>query len=118
MVLYDAYALGVFARGGMIAASGGLAAVAVAIRMSVWRSREAKSAATYGSARWATAEEVQATGLLAADGVILGRDDQAYLRHDGPEHVLCFAPTRSGKGVGIVIPTLLTWPGSAIVHDI
>ena len=25
---------------------------------------------------------------------------------------------RSGKGVGLVIPTLLTWPGSAIVHDI
>ena len=43
---------------------------------------------------------------------------RAYLRHDGPEHVLCFAPTRSGKGVGLVIPTLLTWPGSAIVHDI
>jgi type IV secretion system protein VirD4 len=41
-----------------------------------------------------------------------------YLRHDGPEHVLCFAPTRSGKGVGLVVPSLLTWPGSAIVHDI
>ena len=41
-----------------------------------------------------------------------------YLRHDGPEHVLCFAPTRSGKGVGLVVPTLLTWSGSAIVHDI
>ena len=41
-----------------------------------------------------------------------------YLRHDGPEHVLCFAPTRSGKGVGLVVPTLLTWPDSAIVHDI
>ena len=44
-----------------------------------------------------------------------GRD---YLRHNGPEHVLCFAPTRSGKGVGLVVPSLLTWPGSAIVHDI
>jgi type IV secretion system protein VirD4 len=42
----------------------------------------------------------------------------SVLRHDGPEHVLCFAPTRSGKGVGLVIPTLLTWPGSVIVHDI
>ena len=30
----------------------------------------------------------------------------------------CIAPTRSGKGVGLVIPSLLTWPGSAIVHDI
>ncbi|WP_289016033.1 conjugal transfer protein TraG, partial [uncultured Methylobacterium sp.] len=44
--------------------------------------------------------------------------DRDYLRHDGPEHVLCFAPTRSGKGVGLVVPSLLTWPGSVIVHDI
>jgi type IV secretion system protein VirD4 len=49
---------------------------------------------------------------------VLGRLDGNYLRHDGPEHVLCFAPTRSGKGVGLVIPTLLTWPYSTIVHDI
>jgi type IV secretion system protein VirD4 len=41
-----------------------------------------------------------------------------YLRHDGPEHVLAFAPTRSGKGVGLVIPTLLAWDESAIVYDI
>ena len=41
-----------------------------------------------------------------------------YLRHDGPEHVMCFAPTRSGKGVGLVIPTLLSWPHSAVIHDI
>ena len=52
------------------------------------------------------------------DGVLLGRWRDDYLRHDGPEHVLCFAPTRTGKGVGLVVPTLLTWPGSAIVHDI
>ncbi|MFG3592328.1 type IV secretory system conjugative DNA transfer family protein [Bradyrhizobium sp. RDI18] len=56
--------------------------------------------------------------LPGADGVILGRFEGLYLRHDGPEHVLCFAPTRSGKGVGLVVPTLLTWPGSCIVHDI
>ena len=49
---------------------------------------------------------------------MLGRFERDYLRHDGPEHVLCFAPTRSGKGVGLVVPTLLTWPGSCIVHDI
>jgi len=49
---------------------------------------------------------------------VLGRLARDYLRHDGPEHVLCFAPTRSGKGVGLVVPTLLTWPGSCIVHDI
>ena len=82
------------------------------------RAQEAKEAVTYGSARWATAREVQTAGLLGPDGVILGRLGRAYLRHDGPEHVLCFAPTRSGKGVGLVVPTLLTWPGSSIVHDI
>lgn len=50
--------------------------------------------------------------------MILGRFERGYPRHDRPEHVLCFAPTRSGKGVGLVIPSLLTWPGSAIVHDV
>ena len=115
---YEAYAPGIFATGGMIAASGGFIAIAVAIGMSVWRAREAKNAETYGSARWARPDEVKAAGLLDPDGVVLGRFDRAYLRHDGPEHVLCFAPTRSGKGVGLVVPTLLTWPGSAIVHDI
>jgi len=115
---YDAYAPEIFTKGAFIAASGGFIAIAVAIGMSVWRAREAKDAETYGSARWAEKEEVKAAGLLDPDGVVLGRYDRDYLRHDGPEHVLCFAPTRSGKGVGLVVPSLLTWPGSAIVHDI
>ena len=115
---YDAYAPGIFTQGAFIAASGGFIAVGVAIGMSVWRAREAKKVETYGSARWAETEEVKAAGLLGPDGVVLGKLDRDYLRHDGPEHVLCFAPTRSGKGVGLVVPSLLTWPGSAIVHDI
>jgi type IV secretion system protein VirD4 len=115
---YDAYAPHIFERGAYIAASGGFAAIVVAIAMSVWRAREAKSAETYGSARWAGHPEARAAGLLGHDGVLLGRLGAHYLRHDGPEHVLCFAPTRSGKGVGLVVPSLLTWPGSAIVHDI
>ena len=40
------------------------------------------------------------------------------LRHNGPEHVLCYAPPRSGKGVGLVVPTMLTWPHSAVVTDL
>lgn len=115
---YESYAPPVFAKGGIIAASGGFIAIAVAIGMSVWRAREARNVATYGSARWAETREVKAAGLLDQDGVVLGRYEREYLRHDGPEHVLCFAPTRSGKGVGLVVPSLLTWPGSAIVHDI
>jgi type IV secretion system protein VirD4 len=115
---YDAYALRIFLEGALIAVSGGFVSIAVAIGMSVWRAREAANAETYGSARWANADEVKAAGLLGPDGVMLGRLDGEYLRHDGPEHVLCFAPTRSGKGVGLVVPSLLTWPGSCIVHDI
>ncbi|MEA1651272.1 conjugal transfer protein TraG [Nitrospirillum sp. BR 11164] len=115
---YDAYAPPIFVEGAYIAASGGFVSIAVAIGMSVWRAREAKNAETFGSARWARHDEVRGAGLLGEDGVVLGKFDHAYLRHDGPEHVLCFAPTRSGKGVGLVVPSLLTWPGSAIVHDI
>jgi type IV secretion system protein VirD4 len=115
---FDAYAPPIFVEGAYIAASGGFITIAVAIGMSVWRAREAKNAETFGSARWANLDEVKSAGLLGLDGVVLGKLDRSYLRHDGPEHVLCFAPTRSGKGIGLVVPSLLTWPGSAIVHDI
>ena len=115
---YDAYAPHIFLEGAGIAVSGGLVAIAVAILMSIYRAREAKDVRTFGSARWAAPDEIRSAGLLGDDGVVLGRFDRTYLRHDGAEHVLCFAPTRSGKGVGLVVPTLLTWPGASIVHDI
>ena len=118
---YDAYAPEVFSRGGAIAASSGLLATGVAIGMAVWRSRLARRVTTYGSARWAEREDIDKAGLTGPAGVFLGRApgrDGAYLRHEGPEHVMAFAPTRSGKGVGLVVPTLLSWPGSAVVHDI
>jgi type IV secretion system protein VirD4 len=115
---YEAYAPRIFAEGGIIAASGGFLSIAVAITMSVMRAREASDIDTYGSARWAERSEIESAGLLGQDGVILGRYERDYLRHDGAEHILCFAPTRSGKGVGLVVPSLLTWPGSCIVHDI
>ena len=117
-LVYDAYAPKIFMQGACIAASGGILSMVVAFAMSIWRAREARTAATYGSARWATASEVRTAQLMGPDGVVLGRFGRHYLRHNGPEHVLCFAPTRSGKGVGLVVPTLLTWPGSCIVHDI
>ena len=115
---YDAYAPRVFVEGAIIAGAGGIVSILVAIFLSILRAREANDITTYGSARWAETKDVEAAGLLKPDGVVLGRFERNYLRHDGPEHVLCFAPTRSGKGVGLVVPSLLTWPGSAIVHDI
>jgi type IV secretion system protein VirD4 len=77
----------------------------------------------HGSAHWAGRKEISATGLLDADsGVYVGawRNGRKtyYLRDSGPSHVLAFAPTRTGKGVGLVVPTLLSWPHSVVVHDI
>ena len=117
-LLYGAYAPEVFDTAGLIAASGSGLAVLVAIGMALWRARQSGTVTTYGSACWADARAVRKAGLCAADGVFLGRFGNSYLRHAGPEHVLAFAPTRSGKGVGLVVPTLLSWPASAVIHDI
>ncbi|MEX0347394.1 MAG: conjugal transfer protein TraG [Rhizobiaceae bacterium] len=115
---YEAYAPQVFHQAGIMAAGGGVFGTATAVAGSLWRARQASRVTTYGSAEWATERDIRQSGLLDVNGVFLGRTDNYYLRHDGPEHVLAFAPTRSGKGVGLVIPTLLTWIGSAVVHDI
>lgn len=115
---FDAYAPAIFVEGACIAGGGGIFAIVVALGLSVWRARETKTADTFGSAEWADIKTIRRSGLLNSDGVVLGKFHDDYLRHNGPEHVLCFAPTRAGKGIGLVIPTLLTWPGSAIIHDI
>lgn len=115
---FEAYAPGVFDRAGTLAAASGFLGCAAAVGGSLWRARQSGNVTTYGSARWATTKEVAAAGLLRNGGVLLGQLEGTYLRHDGPEHVMVFAPTRSGKGVGLVVPTLLSWTGSAVVHDI
>lgn len=73
--------------------------------------------ATHGSARFATAREAQP--LTRADGLLIGRSAKAgkALRYAGPAHLLTIAPTRTGKGVGTIIPNLLTYPGSVLCID-
>jgi type IV secretion system protein VirD4 len=115
---YDAYAPDLFNEAGTIAALSGLAGCAAAIIGSLWRARQAKHVTTYGSSRWATPREIRNAGLFNPSGVFLGQLGERYLRHDGPEHVMAFAPTRSGKGVGLVVPTLLSWTQSVVIHDI
>ncbi|HGS8489516.1 TPA: type IV secretory system conjugative DNA transfer family protein [Neisseria gonorrhoeae] len=82
----------------------------------------------HGSARWADRKDIEAAGLLAkkgedSDGVYVGgwvdkKGTLHYLRHSGLEHVLTYAPTRSGKGLGLVLPTLLSWPYSTFITDL
>ena len=81
----------------------------------------------FGTAHWADRSEIMQAGLLPTkektQGVYVGgwvdkRGQTHYLRHNGPEHVMAFAPTRSGKGISLVIPTLLSWPESVVVLDI
>src|SRR5262249_13297059 len=115
---FDQQAPDVFARAGAIAALGGLASGGVAIGGAPGRTSRKVQPTTYGSARWAEAGDVRRANLLGKRGIVLGLFGHRYLRHDGPEHVLAVAPTRSGKGVGLVLPTLLTWSGSAVIHDI
>lgn len=78
-----------------------------------------KTSDNYGSARFATHAELEKSDLLDGKGIILGlTDDGYYLRDDAKTHTFLCAPTRSGKGVGIIIPTLLAWPHSVVVVDV
>ena len=115
---YEAYAPAVFDKAGTLAGASGFLGCGAAVAGSLWRARQSSNVTTYGSARWATEAEARQAGLCGDRGLFLGSLGGAYLRHDGPEHVMAFAPTRSGKGVGLVVPTLLSWTGSAVIHDI
>jgi len=65
-----------------------------------------------------TEATVKKAGLRATTGLVLGKFKGKYMIDDGQTHVLVAAPTGSGKGVGVVIPNLLNWNGSAVVLDI
>ena len=85
---------------------------------------------TDGTARWTKIEEWDKAGYIAprgkyTDGVILGRTPPQFLGLIKPRtiidkektHIAMVAPTRSGKGVGVIIPTLFNWRGSVFVMD-
>ena len=72
----------------------------------------------FGDARFAKRSEIKKAGLFGELGIIIGKLGSQYLIFGGQQHVIMSAPTRSGKGVGIVIPNLLNWPDSVVVLDI
>ncbi|MDR0275554.1 MAG: type IV secretory system conjugative DNA transfer family protein [Burkholderiaceae bacterium] len=125
---YGEHVLSVIGRAHVLLGAGALISMFVPASL-MWKQKSrvhGQRNDLYGSAHWATPDEVAATGLLPDDknkgGVLFGAYNDGsriqYLRHKGPEHMLVFAPTRSGKGVGIVIPTLLSWDQSVLVNDI
>ncbi len=72
----------------------------------------------HGEARFASPAEIQQAGLYGERGVIVGKFGRRYLVYGGQEFVLLAAPTRSGKGVSIVLPNLLHYDDSVVVLDI
>src|SRR5262245_822929 len=71
----------------------------------------------HGSARWATYREVKRSGLSRTHGVVVGVMQEQTFYDNGPKHVFLCAPTRAGKGVFHIQPTLRTWRPSALVLD-
>lgn len=76
---------------------------------------------TFGSSRWANAEDLQDANVIGADGIRLGStfvgEDHRMISYKGDRHLLTVAPTRSGKGTTQIIPNLLTYEGSVLVID-
>ncbi len=81
----------------------------------------------HGTARWARSADLTRNGYIKAyrsiSGPIFGKTTSPrlpgrYLSNGDQPHSLIVAPTRAGKGVGIVIPTLLTFNGSILALDV
>lgn len=90
--------------------------IAVAGLMLWWLAR--RKPPLHGGARFAKEGEIRRAGFRAANGIVLGKKRGKFLTFGGSEHCIVEAPTRSGKGVGIVIPNLLSWQASVVVLDV
>ena len=82
---------------------------------------------SHGAARWATADELKRRGLAVPLRKLSGpvfaklgspRSNAPFVTSADIPHAFVAAPTGSGKGVGVVIPTLLTYGGSVICLDV
>ena len=139
-IRYHAYAPRIFSKALLITYISFFSMFFLMLILAVHRMRSGKRSGAYGTARWAKTGELERFGLFADAGVVLAQSNDArfhamvddekrvrwimdrpgrtLLQHNGPEHIFCFAPTGSGKDVGLVIPSLLSWTGSALIYDI
>lgn len=72
----------------------------------------------FGAHAWGGFDDAKQAALFAPSGAVLGKLDGEILAYDGPEHQLLIGASRSGKGRGQVVPTLLASPHSALVIDV
>jgi type IV secretion system protein VirD4 len=105
----------IFQPAALIVIAGVAAGMAISFTAALRRKRRAVA---FAADIWGTLDDAKHAGLLASQGIVLGRRKRQILAHDSDGHVLVTGATRSGKGVGIVVPTLLTWPRSVVVYDI
>jgi type IV secretion system protein VirD4 len=135
---FAAYAPRIFRTASLIGWLSLLSSWIPLVAYSLASAKKAEGSTAHGSARWAEAHELASSGLLDNQGVVICQTAEAryvasegpkgrswrltrtgrLITHHGPEHVIVFAPTRSGKGIGTVVPTLLNWSSSVLVYDI
>lgn len=102
-----------------------LAVVGFFAGLGYWMADALRKAAamptTFGSSKWADADDLNSKGLFGTDGIVLGAayngEKVEKFSYKGDRHLLTVAPTRSGKGVAHIIPNLLTYGGSTLVID-
>lgn len=121
---YDGYQ-DIFRKSFSFLATGFLVSMGMVSALNYFLRPSYESTDVHGSAHWATYQEIRSQGLTGNNqGLYIGAYENKqkkrieYLRYGGEGHVIAFAPTRAGKGVGLVVPNLLTWRHSVIVLDI
>jgi type IV secretion system protein VirD4 len=98
----------------------GAAMIPISVAIGVMR-KTARAPRAFGAAAWARLEDVKRARLIDPKGRItgrvLGRFAGRYLTYEGVEHAIIVGASRSGKGAGHVVPTLVAWPQSAFIYD-
>lgn len=109
----------------MLATITSMAFPALAFGLIGYAALAPKKRELHGSARFASRAELVDSGLLKADrpddpfpSLVIGKTGKDFLLFRGQQFAFLAAPTRSGKGVGIVIPNLLHYRDSVVVLDI
>ena len=87
--------------------------VASVLALRLYKTRRSKQSAIKGSVQWGDGAPMK----KEKEGILIGKKDGQFLRYNGGGHLMTVAATRSGKGVGSIIPNLLNYPGSIVVTD-